>query len=71
MLYDIYHRPAALDLDYGEPTELCHETAANSGVFVRQWTVRTSTHFTAVLSTCHGGSNLHPPCRHPSSLAHG
>lgn len=41
MLYDIYHRPAALDLDYGEPTELCHETAANSGVFVRQWTKST------------------------------
>ena len=40
---DIYHRPTALDVDYGTPTELCHETADNSGVFVRQWTKSTIT----------------------------
>ena len=33
-----YLRPPALDEDYGEPTdELCKETKANSGVFVREW----------------------------------
>ena len=35
---DIYPRPAGLDVDYGTPTELCHETADNSREFVRQWT---------------------------------
>ena len=40
---DIYHRPAGLDVDYGTPTELCRETADNSGVFVRQWTKLTFT----------------------------
>jgi len=35
---NIYTFPDALNLDYGEPTEFCHETAPNSGVFVRQWT---------------------------------
>jgi hypothetical protein len=24
--------------DYGEPTEICHESAAGSEVFVRDWT---------------------------------
>ena len=24
--------------DFGEPTEVCKETAANSGVFTREWT---------------------------------
>eukprot|EP01043_Picozoa_sp_COSAG02_P070732 COSAG02_NODE_12644_length_1515_cov_1.098164_2_plen_231_part_00 len=33
---DLYQRPAALDLDYGTPTERCHEAA--NGVFRRQWT---------------------------------
>ena len=32
-----YEWPAALDGDYGEPLELCSETAAGSGVFVREW----------------------------------
>ena len=34
---DIYKRPEALDLDYGEPRGLCAETAAGSEVFVREW----------------------------------
>ena len=29
------------DADYGTPTELCHETAPNSGVFTRDWTKAT------------------------------
>ena len=46
-----FPRPAALDVDYGEPAkardadgqetdadEYCHETAPNSGVFVREYT---------------------------------
>jgi hypothetical protein len=36
-----YMRPAALDVDYGEPDDGgagCTETAPNSGVFTRQWT---------------------------------
>lgn len=32
-----YHFPDALDLDYGEPTGVCEETAEGSEVFVRQW----------------------------------
>eukprot|EP01050_Picozoa_sp_SAG11_P023161 SAG11_NODE_4580_length_1844_cov_1.911748_2_plen_65_part_01 len=31
-----YEFPDALNLDYGEPTEVCHETS--EGVFVRKWT---------------------------------
>jgi len=30
-----YNYPAALNAEYGEPTELCHETS--SGVFERKW----------------------------------
>jgi hypothetical protein len=30
-------RPAAFDVDYGEPSGLC-ETAPNSGIFTRKWT---------------------------------
>merc|ERR1712232_1120269 len=33
-----YPFPAALNLDYGEPTEICRETSEGSGVFVREWT---------------------------------
>ena len=33
---DLYQRPAALDLDYGVPTERCQEIA--NGVFRREWT---------------------------------
>jgi len=40
---DIYQRPNALDLDYGAPTGLCHETSTSSGVFVRDWTKSTVT----------------------------
>jgi hypothetical protein len=36
-----YIFPEELNLDYGEPTELCDETAANSGIFVRDWTKAT------------------------------
>jgi hypothetical protein len=32
-----YEFPEALNLDYGEPKEICHETA-QAGVFERQWT---------------------------------
>jgi hypothetical protein len=33
-----YDRPAALDIDYGEPVDAtCTETAPQSGVFVRNW----------------------------------
>ena len=31
------------ETDYGEPTEVCHETAAGSNVFVREWTKATVT----------------------------
>ena len=31
------------DQDYGEPTEVCHETATGSGVFVREWSKATVT----------------------------
>jgi hypothetical protein len=34
----IYVFPEALNKDYGEPTEICAETAENSGVFTREWT---------------------------------
>jgi hypothetical protein len=33
-----YVFPPELNLDYGEPTGLCEETAPNSGVFTRDWT---------------------------------
>eukprot|EP00037_Helgoeca_nana_P010376 m.91137 g.91137 ORF g.91137 m.91137 type:complete len:430 (-) comp20166_c0_seq1:237-1526(-) len=34
----VYERPAALDADYGEPTDkICKETAPNSGIFTREW----------------------------------
>jgi hypothetical protein len=35
---DIYQRPSVLDLDYGEPTGLCEETADGSQIFTREWT---------------------------------
>ena len=40
---DFYERPDALNLDYGTPTELCHETAPQSGIFTREWTKSTVT----------------------------
>jgi hypothetical protein len=40
---DIYQRPEVLDRDYGTPTGLCHETAKDSGVFVREWSRSTVT----------------------------
>ena len=33
-----YQVPALLNADYGEPTELCKETATGSGIFTRKWT---------------------------------
>ena len=33
--------PEQLNWDYGEPTGLCKETAADSGVFTREWTKAT------------------------------
>jgi len=33
-----YQVPEQLNWDFGEPTGLCHETAPNSGIFVRDWT---------------------------------
>ena len=33
-----YQVPEQLNWDYGEPTGLCKETAANSSVFTREWT---------------------------------
>jgi hypothetical protein len=36
-----YSFPAALNVDYGEPTELCSETSAGSGVFRREWSKAT------------------------------
>lgn len=36
-----YQVPDQLNWDYGEPTELCQETAPNSGVFTRDWTKAT------------------------------
>ena len=36
-----YVFPPELNLDYGEPTELCAETAPNSGVFKREWSKAT------------------------------
>ena len=35
-LADVF--PPELNMDYGEPTGLCEETAPNSGVFTRDWT---------------------------------
>ena len=40
---DIFHRPPALDVDYGIPTGMCVETGAGSGVFTRDWTKSTVT----------------------------
>jgi hypothetical protein len=40
---DFYERPDALNLDYGEPTGLCKETASGTGVFKREWTKSTVT----------------------------
>eukprot|EP00041_Stephanoeca_diplocostata_P033172 m.1090897 g.1090897 ORF g.1090897 m.1090897 type:complete len:81 (-) comp24286_c1_seq120:3969-4211(-) len=35
----VYEYPAEqFNADYGEPLGLCHETAPDSGVFVREWT---------------------------------
>ena len=36
-----YLFPPALNADYGEPTELCKETSAGSGVFERDWSKAT------------------------------
>lgn len=36
-----YIFPPELNLDYGEPTELCKETAPGSEIFVRDWTKAT------------------------------
>ena len=36
-----YRRPAAWDVDYGEPLGLCQEEPSSSGVFVREWTKAT------------------------------
>jgi len=36
-----YQVPEQINWDYGEPTELCKETAPNSGVFTRDWTKAT------------------------------
>jgi hypothetical protein len=35
-----FPRPAALDLDYGEPlpNSYCEETSPGSGVYTREWT---------------------------------
>jgi len=33
-----YEFPDALNRDYGDPMELCRETASGSGVFTREWT---------------------------------
>jgi hypothetical protein len=38
---ELYHRPAAVDGDYGRPLELCSETAP--GVFTRRWSKATIT----------------------------
>ena len=38
-----YQVPPELNGDYGEPTELCHETGTNTGVFTRDWTKSTIT----------------------------
>ena len=32
-----YQRPPQLELDYGVPRGICHETAVGSGKFVREW----------------------------------
>jgi hypothetical protein len=36
-----YEVPEQINWDYGEPTELCKETAKDSGVFSREWTKAT------------------------------
>jgi hypothetical protein len=36
-----YQVPEQINWDFGEPTELCSETAPNSGVFTRDWTKAT------------------------------
>ena len=40
----VYERPAALEVDYGEPVDkICKETKTGSNVFVREWTKAVST----------------------------
>jgi len=36
-----YTVPEQFGWDFGEPTELCHETASGSGIFTRDWTKAT------------------------------
>ena len=36
-----YQVPEQINWDFGTPTELCHETAAGSGIFTRDWTKAT------------------------------
>lgn len=40
---DVYTRPAQFSVDYGRPTELCHEGTGTGGrgVFTREWTKAT------------------------------
>ena len=38
-----YQRPAMLDMDYGEPLNVCSETAPGSAIFSREWTKATVT----------------------------
>eukprot|EP01052_Picozoa_sp_SAG31_P033519 SAG31_NODE_3800_length_3870_cov_2.092814_3_plen_62_part_00 len=38
---DVYTRPPQLDLDFGQPIELCHEDA--DGLFTREWSKATVT----------------------------
>ena len=38
-----YPFPPEFNVDYGEPTGLCRETAPNSGVFTREWSKATVT----------------------------
>lgn len=38
LLFGRYQRPPELELDYGMPTEQCHETGEGTGVFQREWT---------------------------------
>ena len=39
----VYEWPPALDEDYGEPMDLCHETSAGSQIFEREWSKSTVT----------------------------
>jgi len=38
-----YSVPEQFSWDFGEPTELCHETSTGSGIFTREWTKSTVT----------------------------